>query len=463
MDLVSSVQIFSLVCILGFCVGYALLRDVLHPACIGSLLALVSIGGSWLALSSHDLEAIYPSLEFASSVNYYTACYLFFLAGTLLMTAGSRRKRMAVVVVSQPEPRRAKEFERSAYLLAAAAGLVYFLQLRAGGGFIEIYSQVKGKGDLGSGLNDFIYLGVPASVLYFLSIRGRKMRLKHWIILALMLSPLLLSGILSSRRGPTAMGMGALFFGFCVTRGYRPPLVSFFAAAAFGGAFLIFLVAFREDIYLGSNILSKLSYDTVAHRMEQFVSKPAPGHEFIYSSRVMLSAEYDQDFWFGLRYLLATTIWLVPSFLFPNKYATLGAEGMNYNGGTAGRDWSESINAPGAAPMFFADAYVEFGDYAVLFVLIIGLCFGAGWNAMRRGELDGQILYVCALALLVYLFSQNFTAFAQRFIVMALPAIFLLKSRIFYGRKARNRTAVQGVVQSHNEALPSEPRQDLRR
>lgn len=424
MSTASAIAIYSLLCVIGFSFTYFRFRDIFHPACIGSLFCLVTISGGWLSISSYSIDAMYPYNDFTSGIYFYSFCYVAFLGGTLFHSYGHFSARYN----GQRQiywPLIAKDIRRVSYILFGLSFTIYILQLNSGGGFFEVYSQVKGKGDLGSGINDFIYLCVPATAIYILSIGNRKMDIRDWIIIAIIISPILLTGILSSRRGPTAMGFGAVGFSYCLIRNYRPSLIVFLTASFLGGCFLLFLVAFRGQIFLGSDLLAGLSMTEVQSRIGEFVGDPAPGHEFVYSSTVMTNANIQSDYWYGLRYVLATTIWLVPSMIFPDKYVTLGAEGMLYNGGTSGRIWTDSINAPGAAPMFFADTYIEFGIFAVFFVFAFGWWIGRRWIVMRQGDALSHVLYVCILTLMIYLYSQAFSAFAQRLIVMSLPTWFL--------------------------------------
>jgi hypothetical protein len=138
------------------------------------------------------------------------------------------------------------------------------------------------------------------------------------------------------------------------------------------------------------------------------------------------------DFWWGARYLAALTIWWIPSFTFPGKYEAFGLEGMLVNGGTNGTNTIESIYTPGAAPMLLADLFVEFWYFGLLFVFLLGRYLATLWRSASSNAPLAVTMYICALSVLIYLFAQNFTAFAQRYAIMVVPAIIVLR---MYGVK----------------------------
>lgn len=435
-DTIIPLVVFALLCLSSLVAALRIFRDVFHPLCISSIFAFATIVGGALASLPVILDPNQNIIPFHSHIWIYCLGFLAFSFGCLFSGGRRARKSIQNTKFNAEYRRRLIAFSAS---MAAISWLVYALQLAAGGGFLEVYSQVKGRGDLGSGVQDLIMVCVPAAVAYTYSRRGEPFSAKNFLILILILGPLLIGGILSSRRGPTAMALGAIFFGFYMASGRRPSLASLIMAAAVGGFFVLFLVAYRSQIFIGSDIFSQLSFRDVFSAISEFISEADEGHEFIYSSIVISNVQAQQDYWWGLRYMLANTIWLVPSIIFPNKYEFFGARSLYFNGGTLGMEPSEFGRIVGAAPMLFADVYVEFGPFSFIFLFFLGTFLGRLWRNAVLSEGIYIIIYVSTLSVMIYLFAQTFTAFSQRIIVMSLSSWLLWRLIVIRGVKFGSR------------------------
>lgn len=398
-------------CAILFFVSYYLSRDIFHPNCIAMLFFVGTVGVGAITIGD-SLNFKFSYLDFNRDMYFYTAGIWSFGLGGL---AGSMKTAVKVRVDSLASQR---SLTRIAFFLGGIALTVYASQVAAGGGFVAVYSNIKGRGDLGSGIQDFMFLSVPAAVVYLLSLRDRKFKLANVLVLMVILIPLWIPGFLSTRRGYAAMAMGALFFGFYMTRNRRPSMLLLFPASILGGLVLLSLVALREEIYLGSDILSRISLELLTARMTQLFLTPSEGHEFVYSSIVIDSVLFQGDYWWGARYLAVLLLWPIPSLIFPNKYAAMGLDGMLYNAGTTGSNYFDELGSPGAAPMLMADVFVEFSWASLIFLFAMSFCLARLWRKALTQSEFAIVWYVCALALMVFLFSQTFAAFIQRFVLM---------------------------------------------
>lgn len=400
-------------CLAVFAITYAATRDVFHPNCLAMLFFAGTVGSGAVIVNSQYLPTEFALLDYNHDLLLYAMGVWCFGLGSLW--GGTRTTRIRSV---------AQQLEhgsliRISYILGAIALATYAAQVLAGGGFTAVYSTIKGRGDLGSGVQDLIFLAVPAGAAYIVAMRRRYLGWRNILVLAVLLSPLLIPGFLSTRRGYAAMAMGTIFFSWYFAGNKRPSVLYLLLASMVGGATLLILVSLREEIYLGSDILERISVDMVTTRMAELFVKPGGGSEFIYSSLVIRDALEQGDFWWGARYVAVVLLWPIPSFVFANKYATFGLDGMLYNAGTTGQNFQDELGTLGAAPMLIGDTFVEFSYGCLLFLFILGFWLSRLWRGALRQSDVAIIIYVCALTLMVFLFSQTFAAFIQRFVLMA--------------------------------------------
>lgn len=446
----------AVVCAVAFVASVIRTRDVFHPNCIAALYIGGTIVGGGLTIGPEVIQSQYGADVIQAQLLYYiVGASAFFLGGLI----GSGDVAFSPLMLRREVQLDSSKLLTASLVLGGIAWLIFILQVGAGGGFVEVYHQVKGRGDLGSGIQDFIFLAAPAAVLYIVAQMKFRARPRDIAVVLALLGPFLISGFLSSRRGPAAIALGVLFFGGYFVRGRRPSLPVLLAACAAGAFVLLFLLAYRDEIYLGSDILHHLSFQDALDKIHEQLSRPQTGQEFVYSSFVMQNADQQNDFWWGARYLSCLTLWLIPSFILQDKYQLFGLEGMLYNAGTNGRIFSEAGMAPGAAPMLMADAYVEFWYFALIFLFMAGFALALLWKrGLQRGGV-GMCIYVCVLSLMVFLFSQTFAAFAQRLVVMTVPT--LVAWRMVVGLSSPSRV---GKTRAPNRGhKPSDATDDPRR
>jgi hypothetical protein len=172
---------------------------------------------------------------------------------------------------------------------------------------------------------------------------------------------------------------------------------------------MLFLVSNRQNIYLGS----EKEIDREAFRDRVVVAGASSGQEFIHSSGLILTAEYRDEFYWGLRYFALLFVRPIPRQLWPTKYEDLGLGWMVDEPGTGGftdRDWYEAVGfvpLRGSAGGFVADLFVEFWWYGVIGCYLIGRLYSYCWTrSVRSGEM-WTMIYMELLALSVYLPAQS--------------------------------------------------------
>jgi hypothetical protein len=252
------------------------------------------------------------------------------------------------------------------------------------------------------------------------------MRPAHWILVLLFLAPLLVQGLLGARRGPTFLALAAVAGSYILV--FRPRIPFVFAAtgALSVGVLLLWLVANRDAIYLGS----EEKFDgSVSLMLENW-----SGNEYLFSSAIVRYVNETGETFNGARILAHMSARIVPHGLWPTKYAdVVSALGLNIDltkGAGIPVDRIATVTgwdiAVGAAPSFVGDFWMEFGTWAPLAIFAVGWLYGKLW-LLSRSDPHVQPAYVILAALSIYLLTQTIEAWLFRALLFGLPALIILR------------------------------------
>ncbi len=422
----------SLVCViivLGTGWGVLGARDTLHP-----LVYLMPMAGFiyvYMPLDLYGTDFLFwhftkPEIEFVQRYNFLSVAAL--ALGCYWSSRKPRRRTTPPVSIDTPYWRR--RLWQFSLLLGGLGVLAYAYQIANVGGLVEAYDTVKGGGWATSGyIRDTTILVVPGIGFLYLSRASRDWNRWHWVFLAVMSSPLLLHGLLGARRGPTFMGLATLGGGWYLAHRTRPRFSTVLTAGAGVGILLLVLVAFRGQIYLGSDFWSG-GGPPISEMVESaFESRTTTDfeNEFLYGAYVVRNAHETGDHWWGRRYLTQVFVRPIPSAIWPGKYADVGMSAITENSGMLGREGRDAHpEIPrGAAPGFAASAYVEWAWGGVLFVFLVGWFFGYSWQQAVRWGGIWKINYLALLALSVYFVAQSGLAVLFRYLLIIIPSVML--------------------------------------
>ncbi|MBE9158403.1 hypothetical protein IQ265_16420 [Nodosilinea sp. LEGE 06152] len=330
-------------------------------------------------------------------------------------------------------------------------GFVYGIIQR--GGLSSAYGRAYGGGWSESGyIREAILLTLPALLWFMVSHLHQKMKLKDWGWIFLFTAPILIHGLLGARRGPTAMILIASVVGWFFVRFKRPHLRQVVLGAVALGTLMLFLVANRGSIYLGSD------FDFT--NSSSYASEIVSSNEFIYGGGVIVNANSTNTFFWGRRYFTILFIRPIPRFLWPSKYQDasrmLGIPNLELNLGTGGETFVETLGwagAVGSAPGIVADMWLEFWWFSPFVLFAIGWLYGMTWRrAIRRGGL-WILIYTLLAALSVYLVMQTLEAMAFRFLLMT-GAAWLIWKYSTDGRSFQTQSSVL-PYSSHTSPMQS--------
>jgi oligosaccharide repeat unit polymerase len=393
-------------------IGYRSTGDALVPMIVfGPMLLYVYVYSPAMLMYRGELEQILlepAQLEYVALINL-TGVGLFCLGCLSSSRAVVGTRESVFEQITLDERTQARLVNVACVLGVIAVGGFTYMVIRSGG-FWQVFSQPKPYLNPPSGyVGEMPMLAYPAIVLLALTLRGRKIRLRHLLLALFFASPHLIMGSLGGRRGPAFLILSTLVVSWYMARNRRPSLRTIVGMVVVAGLLMLFLASNRRNIYLGS----EKEIDTEAFRGRVVVAEASSGQEFIHSSGLILTAEYRDQFYWGLRYFSLLFVRPIPRQLWPTKYEDLGLGWMMDEPGTGGfteRDWYEAVGfVPqlGSAGGFIADLFLEFWWYGLVVCYLIGRFYGYCW---RRSVQSGQIwtmIYVELLALSVYLTAQS--------------------------------------------------------
>ena len=140
-----------------------------------------------------------------------------------------------------------------AIALATLGLIAWIYQIIHSGGLYAVYGHPYGWFGADSGyVYEAFQFGLPGALLLLLARRGRRLRRSDLVWIGIGLLPLLGHGLLGARRGPTfiaLVGVGVMWY---LVRGRRPRLGVALLGGLAVGMLLLFLLANRDAIHLGT-------------------------------------------------------------------------------------------------------------------------------------------------------------------------------------------------------------------
>jgi hypothetical protein len=409
--------------VLSIVIGYRRSRDPFHPMVYIGLMLLYFYCYMPIRLFTQDPQGLFRFL----SINQLIFIQGLNLAGVLALAAGILAGSGNIRYVRQPGilpglgVTAVRRIQTASILIGLIGVSAYAYGLISIGGFGAAYGKGYGGGWSDSGwVREAIFLTIPALLWLMMSKANRKLSAGDLVLIGLFISPLMIQGLLGSRRGPTAMAVVVLLFGWMMIRRKRPALMAVVMGAALLGSLMIFLVVNRSNIYLGSD--RQLDYESVG----SFGSTAGEGNEYIYGGGAMVLAHKEDRYYWGKRYLTIFFVRPIPKEIWPDKYEEssqmLGIPNIEKNLGVGTDEFEDVLGWPGArgaAPGIISDMWVEFSWYFVAPLFFIGYFYGRAWrHALAKG---GRWIpnYVLMTSLSIYLIAQTFEAMAFRYLIAA--------------------------------------------
>lgn len=297
----------------------------------------------------------------------------------------------------------------------------WLFMVQSKGGFIATYGTAYGIGSLVSGyVTEAPYLGLPGAILIFLSRTGRKMRPVDLVLIAICVAPVFIHAILGARRGPAFLALVVAGGGYIYFLRKRVQLSAVVSAGLAIGFLMLFLVANRSSIYIGSD------FAEVRNPLE-FLNQWNSNEYLISNATVRFTQE--RGGFYGMRQFIWIVGRVVPQQFWPTIWTDLpdffGVKvNLWVNGGidpqgilhVAG--WEPSR---GSAEGYVASLWLEFQYLAPMVSVAIGWLYGRMW-AKARITISARLIYLLMAALSIYLVMQSFDPWLFRLLLIGVPA-----------------------------------------
>jgi hypothetical protein len=405
-----------LVCTILPLVAYSRARDPFHPALIlGGLSLFIYAYLPIKLIQSNELFSFVTEEQAAFGQSLALAGLTVLLLSTIV--GGSATNGLAQSGVNAGSYSY-KVLQNGAFVLGGAGMVCWGITIRGAGGFTGAFGQAYGAGWSEYGyVRDAVYLLIVALML-LLTPECYQHRTKSWIGAVVLFSiPWIMQGLLGARRGPTFVIVLTLAMSWYLARRKRPSLVLLAAGGLGLGTIMLFLVANRSVIHLGSDF--ELKTDITSG-----VTSATEANEYIFGTGSIISANQTGRYFWGRRYLAEILVRPIPKEIWPMKYEDFGVPELTQNAGAAGgglqavMGWSE---IPGAAAAMIADLWVEFSWLYLPVLAGIGYGYGATWRraVTQGGPWNSQ--YVILSVLSVYLVTQSGEAVIFRLIILSVP------------------------------------------
>ncbi len=408
--------------------------DSLHPMIfLGPMLMFVFAFQPGLLVFQGELERFLSVDQIGFAQGVFTLGLFLFCVG-VVCGGGRGRKRIRFEVSDAMRPKLAK----LGVVLGILAIVSYWVGILVSGGFFTVYGRSKGFYSAGSGwINELVNLSIPATALMLLAWHGDR-RYRHYILAAfLFASPLLLHGFLGARRGPTFIILATVLVAWYISSRKRVSIWKVVTRFGIMGVVILFLVANRQVIYLGSE--EDLSVSRFTNRV--LPSDVSSANDTVFMYGFVNGVSETQTHYWGKRFFVTYLVRPIPRQFWPTKYEDMGLEWMVSQrdfGGIEDGIWEDVLGwvpARGSAIGFSGDLFFEFSWVGLLFCMPLGYVFGWMWSqSCIRGGL-WTLLYIELAALSIYIPTQSVSAVFHRYLVMSVPTIIIW--RWYIGNKAR--------------------------
>ena len=400
---------------------WARFRDPFHPLIIMLPAAMFIYGALPLAIYRADQARFMFSVGDDFLYTYHALMIALLLALVLGVQRATRGLTRQTMRWQQLDIDRAARVRFWALVLGLIGAAAFVYGIWNAGGLAGAYGRAYGGGAARSGyVRELRYIGLIGVLLVYVLRVGKGMRVVDWLIILLCILPTVTHGLLGARRGPTFLAAIVTVGGYVFFMRKRIPLPVIIAAGAGLGLGMLFLVANRNAIYIGSQLDS---FRNPLETLERWTS-----NEYLIGSTVVRYALQEGSF-YGLRELSHLIGRILPSFVWPTVYTDLphllGLDvdirvnvGMNPARMAEIVGWTPSV---GSAEGFGASLWMEFGFLAFPVAYVIGLLYGRVWVA-ARDNVTARIVYLLMAALSIYLMMQNFDPWIYRLLLFGGPA-----------------------------------------
>ncbi len=391
-------------------------RDVFHPLVF--LMPMMAFLYGWMPLRLLAADGLARFFDNEQLVRVQMLNVLGILAFSGACLAAGARLRVPHRPARSLNSATCRRLRLGGTLVGMVGLTCWIISIANVGGFTNAFSTSYAGGWDDSGyIRDGNLLLLVAVLLLVGVIASEGPKLINLLLVSVFALPWLAQALLTARRGPTFAIVVIILMGWYLNRHRRPPVVAMLAAGFLLGWLVLFLVANRSNIYLGSDF-------DVQTDVSKIVEKPDTGNEYIYGTGSVISSERRGHYFWLRRYLAQLLIRPIPRAVWPTKYEDFGVPELLTNAGT-GEGFADAlgwVGAVGSAPGIVADLWVELWWLALAALAALGWCYGWVWRKAVTGGPAWASQYAILSALSIYLVMQTMEAVIFRTLLLSLPS-----------------------------------------
>ncbi|MEM2001639.1 MAG: hypothetical protein QXT77_03190 [Candidatus Methanomethylicaceae archaeon] len=412
--------ITGLILAIFWLIAYRRSGDALQPLVyIAPLMAFQYVVRPWQLYQQGELQRLLPEmwiLELGAFVHLLGV--IGFCWGCMPDQRGSGQPPLWRMMLS---PQMRQNLVRLAIVLGCIAAFFFYYSVFAAGGITKAFGRPKGGGiRLSSGyFGEAIGFCVPAVVLLLVAWQRSRLKLPHWMLIAFLASPYLLTGLLGTRRGPTFMILGAMAFTWFLVRVARPKLLRVVATVALICFVVLLVFLNRPRLYIGSP--EPIDW-WAPWRFLTGKAGASEGDDYAVACANIAVRHQTGKFGWGRSLLITFFIRPIPRQWWPTQYEDATRFLFSPSELVTGEDFRSLIGwipASGSAIGAVADLFREFSFLVVFAMFLYGRFYREVWRLARtRGGIWVPV-YVIAASLSIYIPTQSMSAVFHRFLFLS--------------------------------------------
>jgi hypothetical protein len=355
----------------------------------------------------------------------YLGGVLAFCVGCLMVPRPAGRGWGDFLSRIEGHPLLQQRFRLAAWILWLGATAVNIYVIEMGGGFRRVFARTKAYVSLSSGyIADLPAIAHVAVFLYALSLRNKRVGLRHLSVFVVMEAFGFLGGTIGGRRGLLFVSFLTVCMGWFIARGARLKLHHALLAALLAGLGVLFVQSQRQTFL---RVGSGYSFQQDSFVETIFPQSVNPNVFYMVGGARMVSARETGHYGWGesfARNLLARPI---PHQLWPGQYESieelwksLRGYSMHSADGSRHAAWQPS---GGTSTGGIAAAFTEFSWGAFFVFFLLGQMYGRFWRNFRSRGGVWTLLYAASVAVSPYLPTQSLAgAYLYRLLLLCVPS-----------------------------------------
>jgi len=321
---------------------------------------------------------------------------------------------------------------------AAVIGTVlHLIWIQRSGGVTQAYGQIHGQGVETEGFTAYIWMGsfwaLTGVAMMILSGAKRRLTPAQHTAIAIFAGAYALSGLLFSSRTSIFAILAVVWVSHSLAKKSRPSIDRAAPALALACLGVLLMIGYRSVLYLSSDQVETPTWTeavTTGLGSDTDVKYGTSGVEFVVHSLILKTVDETHRYDTGLSWLEVCTVHMIPRVWWHDKPVQGNWPYWSPLGPKIDKedilDVTGIMLATGSSPGIVAEAYENFGLFALVFFLLLGWAFR---RFLFHAENNGSPFTMCAYTMA---FALSLNVFAQGFVMLIVPMVYSMAPVFLY-------------------------------